>query len=96
MFCSLLQEHLEFRFPGSFVEGDLQHLQAARNTRHRVNEQIRRIASSALGYSVSPQFGGSDITKTVPFNDAGTFDLDAQRPIINVMIISGAAIDGIK
>jgi hypothetical protein len=95
MFCSLLQEHLEFRFPGSFVEGDLQH-QAARNTRHRVNAQIRRITSSALGYSVSPQFGGSDIAKTVPFNDAGTFDLDPQRPIMSVMIISGAAIDGIK
>jgi hypothetical protein len=95
MFCSLLQEHLGFRFPGSFVEGDLQHLQLARKTRHRVHEQIKRIASSALGYSVS-SFGGSDITKMAPFNDAGTFDLDPQRPIVNVVIISGWAIDGIE
>ena len=48
------------------------------------------------GYSVSSEFGGSDLAGMMPFNDAGTFDLDPQRPIVNVVVTSGANINGIK
>ena len=96
MFCSLLQEHLGFRFPGSFVEGDIQHLQLARKTRDRVHEQINHIACSVVGYTVSSQFGGSELARIVSFNDAVTFDLDLQHPIVDVTIVYSWVIEGIK
>ena len=96
MFCSLLQEHLGFRFPGSFVEGDIQHLQLARKTRDRIHEQIKQIAFSVVGYTVSSQFGGLDLARIMRFNDAVTFDLDPQHPIVNLTIVSGWVIEGIK
>jgi len=54
---------------------------------------------SGLGndrYSVSSEFGGSDLAGMTSFNDAGKFDLDPQRPIVNVVVTSGANINGIK
>jgi hypothetical protein len=54
---------------------------------------------SGLGddaYSVSSEFGGSDIAGMTTFNDAETFDLDLQRPIVNIVVTAGAFIDGIK
>jgi hypothetical protein len=54
---------------------------------------------SGLGddrYSVSSEFGGSDVAGMMPFNDAWTFDLDLQRPIVNIVVTAGALIDGIK
>lgn len=52
--------------------------------------------SGHIGYVLSPQYGGSDVSQGSLFNDARTFDLDAQRPISKVVITSGWVVDGIK
>ncbi|KAB5589621.1 hypothetical protein CTheo_6938 [Ceratobasidium theobromae] len=46
-----------------------------------------------IAYYLSPQFGGSDFTRGVLFNDA-RLDLDVEHPIVNVTIASGWVIDG--
>ncbi|KAB5589616.1 hypothetical protein CTheo_6933 [Ceratobasidium theobromae] len=51
-------------------------------------------AQDRVAYYLSPQFGGSDFTRGVLFNDA-RLDLDVQHPIVNVTITSGWVIDGI-
>jgi len=57
------------------------------------------ITSSDLddaGYFVSPLFGGSNISTVARFNDAHFLDLDPQRPIISVTLVSGWVVEGIE
>jgi len=58
-------------------------------------ERFTGIINGLGGYSVSRQFGGSDISRGATFNDSN-LGLDPQRPIVNLTIISGWVIDGFK
>jgi hypothetical protein len=48
------------------------------------------------GHFVSPLFGGSNISTLACFNDAHFLDLDPQRPIISVTLVSGWVVEGIE
>jgi hypothetical protein len=41
MFCSVIQQHLESNFGGTFALGKLQHLELAPAVRSQINERIR-------------------------------------------------------
>ncbi|KAF8601205.1 hypothetical protein BDV93DRAFT_558700 [Ceratobasidium sp. AG-I] len=51
---------------------------------------------SHRAYELSPQFGGSDVTRGILFNDARDLDIDFDRPIVKVIVTSGWVVDGIK
>jgi len=88
--------HLELEdiFPGSPAAGDLPQLTPGARLGDR--EQIEQTPFYAL-FSVSSQFGGSDVvSKGASFNDAHSFDLHPQRPIVSVVIRGGWVIDGIE
>lgn len=53
-------------------------------------------AQDLSAYDLSPQFGGSDVTRGILFNDARDLDLHLERPIVSVVITSGWVVDGIK
>lgn len=53
-------------------------------------------AQGIVAYDLSPQFGGSDVTRGILFNDARDLELDIYRPIISIMITSGWVVDGIE
>ncbi|KAF8601206.1 hypothetical protein BDV93DRAFT_510292 [Ceratobasidium sp. AG-I] len=64
----------------------------------RFSDALVYIGSAQIqrAYKVSPQFGGSDITRGILFNDARDLDLDFDRPIVSVVVTSGWVVDGIK
>jgi serine/threonine protein kinase len=64
-----VHSELEDIFPGSPAVGDL--WQLTPDARLSDREQIEQIP-----FTVSPQFGGSDVSKGPSFNDARSFDLD--------------------
>ena len=48
------------------------------------------------GHIVSPLFGGSNISTIARFNDAHFLNLDPQRPIVSVTLVSGWVVEGIE